>query len=318
MREALASLLVFFAAALCKLARVPIAVVKSVVRSWQSEGAVFSNSREEEIEEISVIRSPIWGGSGKNRRRGEIDYFSRYIQIRKSWMINTNRESVQSTVLRLAPNWSYIVSQARLGNPPTKARCFRWWRLYRRREFPNRRWSYMRGMPPSNINMGIGFVGILYLPFFVLIGLIWGLYWCIQRRLSQAMSSGDVPAEKATAVQPEVRVTGETGAEKQGEAMKVDEVVPKVQVTGATQAEKQEDMMKIDEVAAGIQAMAMDQVVEFSMDDVATGVQWAKMSLLGRLFMENPPSLAVISKIVNGEWNCAVEVRVLEAEMGLL
>ncbi|CAL1368097.1 unnamed protein product [Linum trigynum] len=65
--------------------------------------------------------------------------------------------------------------------------------------------------------------------------------------------------------------------------------------------------MKVDEVAAGIQAMAMDQVEEFSMNDVATGVQWVKMSLLGRLFMDNPPSLAVISKIVNGEWNCAVE-----------
>ncbi|CAL1375701.1 unnamed protein product [Linum trigynum] len=86
----------------------------------------------------------------------------------------------------------------------------------------------------------------------------------------------------------------------------------------ADREEKPEEVPQVDEVAAGIQALAMDQVVEFTMEDVAAGVQWAKMSLLGRLFMDNPPSLAVISKIVNGEWNCAVEVRVLAAERGLL
>ncbi|CAL1368095.1 unnamed protein product [Linum trigynum] len=110
MREALASLLVCFAAALCNLARVPKTVAKSVVRRVKIEAVFSSSFREEEIEEVSVVRSPIWGGSVKSRRDREIDYFSRYIQIRKSWKINPNRESVQSTILRLAPEWSYIVS----------------------------------------------------------------------------------------------------------------------------------------------------------------------------------------------------------------
>ncbi|CAL1399287.1 unnamed protein product [Linum trigynum] len=110
------------------------------------------------------------------------------------------------------------------------------------------------------------------------------------------------------------------------EMTKADEVMkaasPRAQEDGVQKAtdgeEKPEEVLQVDEVAAGIQALAMDQVVEFTMEDVAAGVQWAKMSLLGRLFMDNPPSLAVISKIVNGEWNCAVEVRVLAAERGLL
>ncbi|CAL1393275.1 unnamed protein product [Linum trigynum] len=50
------------------------------------------------------------------------------------------------------------------------------------------------------------------------------------------------------------------------------------------------------------QSAGEDQVVEFSAKDTASGMQWAKLSLLGRLFMENPPILYVIGKIVNGAW----------------
>ncbi|CAL1383219.1 unnamed protein product [Linum trigynum] len=66
------------------------------------------------------------------------------------------------------------------------------------------------------------------------------------------------------------------------------------------------------------QNICQDQIVEFSTDDVAVSMQRAKMSLLGRLFIENRPSLAVIHKIVTGAWECRKKVQVMEAEMGLL
>ncbi|CAL1379674.1 unnamed protein product [Linum trigynum] len=61
-----------------------------------------------------------------------------------------------------------------------------------------------------------------------------------------------------------------------------------------------------------------DQVVEFAVEDVESRMKWVRLSLLGRLFMESPPSLSLIQKIVNGAWECALKVKVLEAEMGLL
>ncbi|CAL1353321.1 unnamed protein product [Linum trigynum] len=64
--------------------------------------------------------------------------------------------------------------------------------------------------------------------------------------------------------------------------------------------------------------ICQDQVVEFSTEDVAVSMQRAKMSLLGRLFIENRPSLSVIHKIVTNAWECRKKVQVLEAEMGLL
>ncbi|CAL1405997.1 unnamed protein product [Linum trigynum] len=42
------------------------------------------------------------------------------------------------------------------------------------------------------------------------------------------------------------------------------------------------------------------------------------MSLMGRLFIENRPSLLVIQKIVTNAWERRKKVQVLEAEMGLL
>ncbi|CAL1389650.1 unnamed protein product [Linum trigynum] len=65
-------------------------------------------------------------------------------------------------------------------------------------------------------------------------------------------------------------------------------------------------------------SICQDQIVEFSTEDVAVSMQRAKMSLLGRLFIENRPSLSVIHKIVTNAWECRKKVQVLEAEMGLL
>ncbi|CAL1354184.1 unnamed protein product [Linum trigynum] len=65
-------------------------------------------------------------------------------------------------------------------------------------------------------------------------------------------------------------------------------------------------------------SICQDQIVEFSTKDVAVSMQRAKMSLLGRLFIENRPSLSIIHKIVTNAWECRKKVQVLEAEMGLL
>ncbi|CAL1372282.1 unnamed protein product [Linum trigynum] len=64
--------------------------------------------------------------------------------------------------------------------------------------------------------------------------------------------------------------------------------------------------------------MLEDQIVEFQTEDVAASMQRAKQSLLGRLFLDNRPSLSVIQKIVKGAWNCSKKITVLEAEYGLL
>ncbi|CAL1370021.1 unnamed protein product [Linum trigynum] len=64
--------------------------------------------------------------------------------------------------------------------------------------------------------------------------------------------------------------------------------------------------------------MDADQIVEFELDDVENNMRRAKLSLIGRLFMDNPPSLKTIQKIVQGEWGCSSNVTVIEAELGLL
>ncbi|CAL1395637.1 unnamed protein product [Linum trigynum] len=50
--------------------------------------------------------------------------------------------------------------------------------------------------------------------------------------------------------------------------------------------------------------ICQDQIVEFSTEDVAVSMPRAKMSLLGRLFIENRPSLSVMHKIVTNAWEC--------------
>ncbi|CAL1384150.1 unnamed protein product [Linum trigynum] len=64
--------------------------------------------------------------------------------------------------------------------------------------------------------------------------------------------------------------------------------------------------------------MDPDQVVEFELEDVEESMQRAKLSWVGRLFMDNPPSLKTIQKIVYGEWGCSGKVTVMEVELGLL
>ncbi|CAI0444078.1 unnamed protein product [Linum tenue] len=64
--------------------------------------------------------------------------------------------------------------------------------------------------------------------------------------------------------------------------------------------------------------MDVDQIVEFELVDVEDSMRRAKLSLIGRLFMENPPSLKTIQKIVQGEWGCSGNVTVIEAELGVL
>ncbi|CAL1377578.1 unnamed protein product [Linum trigynum] len=62
--------------------------------------------------------------------------------------------------------------------------------------------------------------------------------------------------------------------------------------------------------------MDLVQVVEFEMEDVAASMERAMLSLLGKLFTENPPRLTTIQRIFKGMWNC--KVMVLEAKQGLL
>ncbi|CAL1353439.1 unnamed protein product [Linum trigynum] len=65
-------------------------------------------------------------------------------------------------------------------------------------------------------------------------------------------------------------------------------------------------------------AMVVELVVESAIEDIESVMKWAHLSLLGRLFMDNPLSLTLLQKIVNGAWECAPKVKVLEAEMGLI
>ncbi|CAL1370630.1 unnamed protein product [Linum trigynum] len=67
-----------------------------------------------------------------------------------------------------------------------------------------------------------------------------------------------------------------------------------------------------NEIMAG-EPMDADQIVEFELDDVEDSMKRAKLSLVGRLFIDNPPSLKTIQKIVQGEWGCAGNVTVIEA-----
>ncbi|CAI0558552.1 unnamed protein product [Linum tenue] len=77
-------------------------------------------------------------------------------------------------------------------------------------------------------------------------------------------------------------------------------------------------VVKLQQETMAEQNICQDQIVEFFTEDVVVSMQRAKMSLLGRLFIENRPSLSVIHKIVTSAWECRKKVQVMEAEMGLL
>ncbi|CAL1408236.1 unnamed protein product [Linum trigynum] len=60
-----------------------------------------------------------------------------------------------------------------------------------------------------------------------------------------------------------------------------------------------------------------DQIVEFEDEDVEESMARSRLSLIGRLFMENMP-IPLLQRIVNNLWRCNSPVVVLEADMGLL
>ncbi|CAL1354318.1 unnamed protein product [Linum trigynum] len=60
-----------------------------------------------------------------------------------------------------------------------------------------------------------------------------------------------------------------------------------------------------------------DQVLVFDDEDVEESMACTRLSLIGRLFMDNMP-VALLQRIVNNLWRCRSPVAVLEADMGLL
>ncbi|CAL1379681.1 unnamed protein product [Linum trigynum] len=59
-----------------------------------------------------------------------------------------------------------------------------------------------------------------------------------------------------------------------------------------------------------------DQIVEFEDDEVEESMARTRLSLIGRLFMDNMPT-PLLQRIVNNLWRCSALVAVLEADMGL-
>ncbi|CAL1368301.1 unnamed protein product [Linum trigynum] len=306
---------------ICRLVK-ELAIVPSLLEGWNR----ILNRVILDLEKSKAI--PLWMSANFPRALPWVpaDNYQRSFKSSKV-LVKSNRQEVSwnTALLRPVEMWYYLITEAQGDIQPGNCIAVAEQERVQCGISKNNRSNCLQeiGMP---IMVWSLFSFLYRLWFYPFIGIlrVWFLNWSEQIMENQGnakMVTQD--SQKVQQMEESLTVGSQTGLESHG-----DQSVPKMQNTMAVVIENEETLrkqpnrgamvlgLKDDTMRQGMGMVAGNQVVEFTMEDVASGMQGVKLSLLGRLFIENPPSLAVIHKIVTGAWNCKVQV--MEAEMGLL